>query len=216
MNSRLLFLLVIAIIGNLQISESFACECESNRSYADIVDRADLVFIGTVSEIANLEDHKQFVLFDVHSVAKGEMSTIQITTSESLTSCSVDYDMGVTYSVVVHDKERMSTGMCSTVPLEHIGYFKDIPRSLLDAINEPEVPDCGPNTVLTDGVCMVIDGGCEPDINGDTTWCGPQYDYLQIILSEPSASMFAFGTPSLIGGIIIGAVFWRKRRCGIN
>ena len=67
-----------------------------------------------------------------------------------------------------------------------------------------------PNTALTDDVCVIIDGGCEPDINGDTTWCGPQYDYLQIILSEPSAFMFVFGTPSLIGGIIIGAIFWRK------
>ena len=135
---------VIIILGALQIPESFACECESNRSYAEIVDRADLVFIGTVSEIANWEDRKQLVTFDVHSVAKGEVSTSQVTTSQSLTSCSVDYDMGVTYSVIVHDKEQMSTGMCSTVPLEHIGYFEDIPNSLLEAINEPEVPDCGP------------------------------------------------------------------------
>ena len=212
MKHKLLLLLVITIIGTLQIPEAFACECESNRSYADIVDRADLVFIGTVSEITNWEDRKQFVTFDVHSIAKGEVSTSQITTSESLTSCSVDYDMGVTYSVVIHDKEQMSTGMCSTIPLTHLEYFEDIPNSLLDAINEPEVPDCGPNTVLTDGVCEIIDGGCEPDINGDTTWCGPQYDYLQIILSEPSAFMFVFGTPSLIGGIIIGVIFWRKRK----
>ena len=212
MKKKLLLLLAISIIGALQIPASFACECESNRSYTDIVDRADLVFIGTVSEIVNWEDRKQLVTFDIHSVAKGEVSTSQVTTSESLTSCSVDYDMGVTYSVVIHDKEQMSTGMCSTVPLAHIGYFEDIPNSLLEAINEPEVPACGPNTVLADGVCVVIDGGCEPDINGDTTWCGPQYDYLQIILSEPSVFMLVFGTPTLIGGIIIGVVLWRKRR----
>ena len=74
-------------------------------------------------------------------------------------------------------------------------------------------PDCGPNTLLTNGLCVVIDGGCEPDINGNTTWCGPQYDYLKIILSEPYAFLFVFGTPSLIAGIIIGVVaIWRKRK----
>ena len=212
MNSRLLFLLVIIIIGTLHIPESFACECESNKSYADIVDRADLVFIGTVSEIANEEDRKQSVTFDVHSIVKGELSTSQVTTSESLTSCSVDYEVGVTYSVIVHDKERMSTGMCSTVPLAHLGYFEDIPNSLLDAINEPEVPDCGPNTLFTDGVCVVIDGECEPDINGNTSWCGPQYNYLKIILSEPSAFLVVFGIPILIAGIVIGIILWRKRK----
>ena len=40
---------------------------------------------------------------------------------------------------------------------------------------DSEEPNCGPNTFLNDiGVCQVIDGGCEPDINGDTFWCGPQ------------------------------------------
>jgi len=74
-------------------------------------------------------------------------------------------------------------------------------------------PNCGSNTRLTDGICIVIDGGCEPDINGNTTWCGPQYDYLKIILSESYAFLFVFGTPSLIAGIIIGVVvIWRKRK----
>lgn len=74
---------------------------------------------------------------------------------------------------------------------------------------ELEDPDCGPNTFLNDiGVCQVIDGGCEPDINGDTIWCGPIHDKLPIILSVP----FVFGIPSLIVVIVIGVIIWRKRK----
>ncbi|QMU54757.1 MAG: hypothetical protein GKS07_07645 [Nitrosopumilus sp.] len=74
-------------------------------------------------------------------------------------------------------------------------------------------PTCGPNAKMSNGVCVIVDGGCEPDINGNTTWCGPQYDYLKIILSEPSAFMFVFGIPTLIAGIIITViVVWRKRK----
>ncbi|MCH9657651.1 hypothetical protein K0U27_02965 [archaeon] len=73
-------------------------------------------------------------------------------------------------------------------------------------------PSCDPNSELVDGICVVIDGGCEPDINENTTWCGPSCDYLKIILSEPSAFLFAFGIPSLIAGIVIGIVIWRKRK----
>lgn len=71
---------------------------------------------------------------------------------------------------------------------------------------------CGPNSKLVDGICTVINGKCEPDINGNTTWCGPQYDYLEIILSEPFAFLFVFGTPSLITGIVISIIIWRKRK----
>jgi len=74
--------------------------------------------------------------------------------------------------------------------------------------DDPVEPDCGPNTLLTDGLCVVIDGGCEPDINGDTIWCGPIHDNLQIILSVP----FVFGISSLIAGIVIGVIIWRNRK----
>ena len=106
---------------------------------------------------------------------------------------------------------------CLTEPVEPI---QNLSEGIVDCVEGyffngescvPE-PDCGPNTLLTDGLCVVIDGGCEPDINGNTTWCGPQYDYLKIILSEPYAFLFVFGTPSLIAGIIIGVIVWRKRK----
>ena len=74
-------------------------------------------------------------------------------------------------------------------------------------------PDCGPNTFLNEiGVCQVIDGGCEPDINGNTTWCGPQYNYWKIIFSEPSAFLFIFGTLGLIMGIPIVLIYYFKRK----
>ena len=79
--------------------------------------------------------------------------------------------------------------------------------------DDPVEPDCGPNTFLNEmGVCQIIDGGCEPDINGNTTWCGPQYDYWKILFSSPIAMLVVFGTPSLITGIVIGFIIWRKRK----
>lgn len=87
---------------------------------------------------------------------------------------------------------------------------------------------CSAGTVLENDVCQsngirlvivpVVEpsdhGGCEPDINGNTTWCGPTYDYWKILFSEPSAMLVVFVIPSLIVGIIIGVVFviWRKRK----
>ena len=43
--------------------------------------------------------------------------------------------------------------------------------------NEDELV-CGPNTKLEGGICVVIDGGCEPDINGNTFWCDPKENTL--------------------------------------
>ncbi len=71
---------------------------------------------------------------------------------------------------------------------------------------------CGPNSELAGKICVVIDGRCEPDIDGNTIWCDPQYDYLKIILSESSVFLFVFGILSLIAGTIICIVIWRKRK----
>ena len=75
--------------------------------------------------------------------------------------------------------------------------------------------NCGPNTFLNEtGVCQIIDGGCQPDINGNTTWCGPTYDYWKILFSSPIAMLVVFGTLSLIVGIIIILIYYimRKRK----
>lgn len=75
-------------------------------------------------------------------------------------------------------------------------------------------PDCGPNTFLNEiGVCQVIDGGCEPDINGDTFWCGVPdeshtagpyiYITLFVLILIPIVLVVAF---------ILGIRYWRKRK----
>ena len=116
------------------------------------------------------------------------------------------YSIGTTY-------DGKQYGVFFTYPKEQTELYRPTIQYIIDSFEfTNEDPVCGPNTKLEDGICVVIDGGCEPDINGNTTWCGPQYDYLKIILSEPFAFMFVFGTLSLIVGIIIGVVFWRKRK----
>lgn len=173
MSAILLILLAITIVETLQIQESFACECEANRNYTDIVDNSDLVFIGTVNKIiVNGENSEVFVTFDVHSIAKSELAHSQVTTSTLLTDCSVDYEMDITYVVVIHEQESLSTDKCSTVPLSFMGHFENVPYSLLSAMTEPEVPNvkklahpftneeftdeqiCRVGNVLVDGTCL--------------------------------------------------------------
>jgi len=79
--------------------------------------------------------------------------------------------------------------------------------------DDPVEPDCGPNTFLNEmRVCQIIDGGCEPDINGNTTWCGPTYDYWKIFFSSPIAMLVVFGISSLIAGIIIVLIYYIRRK----
>lgn len=120
----------------------FACECFGTKDYTPIVDDSELVFIGTVNDIvANGENPKAYVTFDVHSIAKGELAHDQITTSTWLSDCSVEYEIGTTYVVAINDKEFPSTDRCSTKPLGMMDNYELIPYRLLSAMNEPEVRD---------------------------------------------------------------------------
>ncbi|MCH9657438.1 hypothetical protein K0U27_01870 [archaeon] len=121
-----------------------------------------------------------------------------------------------TYGLPLEDNESESEPLIMSDGQQHmIEEYCETGMRHLDMIGIPQCiknePICGPNSKLSDGICVAIDGGCKPDIHGNTTWCDPQYDYLKIILSEPSAFIFVFGTPVLIAGIIIFIV-WRKRK----
>lgn len=156
------------------LPQGYACECFGTKDYTPIVDDSELVFIGTVNNIVvNGEHPTVFVTFDVHSIAKGELTKNQVTTSTPLSDCSVDYKIDTTYVVIIYEKESLSTDRCSTKPLEIMGYYEVIPDSLLSAMAEPEVPDvqkyvkpsindefideqiCGFDAALVDGICQV-------------------------------------------------------------
>jgi len=141
MNTRVLIFFIILLFP-VMLPQSYACECFGTKDYTPIVDDSELVFIGTVKDIvANGENPTVFVTFDVHSIAKGELTENQITTSTPLSDCSVDYKIGTTYVVVIHDENSFSTDRCSTKSLETMDYFEVIPDSLLLAMTEPEVPE---------------------------------------------------------------------------
>ena len=139
----------------------------------------------------------------------------QLHQKSPLTAYGVNLDYATKKIIVIVETEQFNSEIeqiISEYPNDIPIVFYNSKIELQDEF-EPEEPNCGPNTFLNEiGVCQVMDGGCEPDIDGNTTWCGPQYDYLKIILSEPSAFLFVFGTPSLIAGIVIGVVIWRKRK----
>ncbi len=73
-------------------------------------------------------------------------------------------------------------------------------------------PDCGPNTFLKDGVCQVIDGGCEPDINGNTFWCGVPDESDQVGFYGLVEIYAIILSPVLIVGIILAFIILRKRK----
>ena len=137
-----LLMIIGMLVFPLLIHQSFACECFGSSDYTEIFDSSELVFVGTVNDIvANGENPKVSVTFDVHSIAKGELSHSQVTTSTWLSDCSVDYEIGTTYVVAINDKEFLSTDRCSTKPLEMMDHYKVISHQLLSAMAEPEVPD---------------------------------------------------------------------------
>ena len=64
----------------------FACECFGNQDYTEIYDDSEIVFVGTVTDIVASETNSTvFTTFDIHSIAKGELTNNQITTSVPLT-----------------------------------------------------------------------------------------------------------------------------------
>jgi hypothetical protein len=138
------YLVVLILIGlaSLQFvtSVAFACECFGNSDYTKIFDNSEIVFVGTVNNIVVNETNYLFTTFDVNSITKGEFTENQITTSEFNTDCSVNYEIGATYVVAIHDKEFLSTDRCSTKPLEIMRYYEVIPDVLLSAMREPEIP----------------------------------------------------------------------------
>ena len=142
MKTSILIMLAFLLLFPLIQSQVFACECFGSSDYTEIFDRSNLVFVGTMNEmIANGENSKVSVTFDVHSIAKGELSHSQVTTSTWLSDCSVDYEIGMTYVVAINDKEIFSTDRCSTKPLEIMSHYEVIPYQLLSTMTEPEVPD---------------------------------------------------------------------------
>ena len=82
---------------------------------------------------------------------------------------------------------------------------------IIQCIKESE-PNCGPNTFLKDGVCQVIDGGCEPDINGNTFWCGVPDESDQVGFYGLVEIYAIILSPVLIVGIILAFIILRKRK----
>jgi len=81
---------------------------------------------------------------------------------------------------------------------------------------DESLPDCRSGTELRDGVCTVIDGGCEPDIDGNTFWCDPVEDALTlerflfeppIINEQPTFPMILI---FLTIPLFIGIYWWKK------
>jgi len=75
---------------------------------------------------------------------------------------------------------------------------------------DSEEPDCGSDTFLKDGVCQVIDGGCEPDINGDTFWCDPQESIFMDGGRGVTITILLIVIPILV--FIVCVILWRKRK----
>lgn len=76
---------------------------------------------------------------------------------------------------------------------------------------DSEEPDCGADTFLNEmGVCQVIDGGCEPDINGDTFWCNPQESIFMDGGRGVTIIILVITIPITL--FIIGVIIWKKRK----
>ena len=104
MKDSILLILASLLLFPLMQSPVFACECFGSSDYTEIFDGSELVFVGTVNDIAaNGENPKVSVTFDVHSIAKGELAGSPVTTSTWLSDCSIDYKIGTTYVIAIND-----------------------------------------------------------------------------------------------------------------
>lgn len=71
-----------------------------------------------------------------------------------------------------------------------------------------EEPDCGANTFLNEmGVCQVIDGGCEPDMYGNT-YCVAEESIFMDGGRGVTIIILVIVIPIIL--FIIGIVIWKK------
>lgn len=165
---------------------------------------SDNVGIVKVNDSAMNQDDKKIDTFDIHVWSDIDHKGIELTVTET------DIDGGIFEGMVFFTTADESSGTMLLV--EDAVYAEHKSSVNFSRItNEYEASKCAEGTRLIDGVCEVIDNGCEPDLYGNI-YCKPKYDYLQIILSEPYALLFVFGTPLLIAGIVIGVIILRKRK----
>jgi hypothetical protein len=85
------------------------------------------------------------------------------------------------------------------------------------AASDEPIPICSPETVLTNGVCKVIDNGCEPDMYGNIYCDNLVEDALTlerflfeppIINEQPTFPMILI---FLTIPLFIGIYWWKKR-----
>ncbi len=117
---------LLIILVTLQVQDSFACSCSSYPDFLMAWTESDGAFQGTVKGIMTDEGPRK-VTFDIHQVQKGNYPYGNYTLGDSgiinhgkdlitVSSCGVDYQIGETCQVFVHDGNSMGgdTNMCST------------------------------------------------------------------------------------------------------
>ncbi len=166
----------------------------------------DTGIVKVIDKEMNL-DNKKIDSFEIHVWSDTDHTGIQLRVTETDESSgtfegavfftTIDESSGVTLLVedAVYAEHKLNVNSSRIIN----EYQTPSTTNQLDE-NEKQFPD------------GIIDDKCKPDMYGNIYCDLPQYDNLKIILSNPYAFLLAFVIPSLIIGIIISVIIWRKRK----
>ena len=100
-------------------THALACSCVQPPSVPEAVDEATRVFVGSVTEVENLDGFHQRVTFHVTEHFKGSpVDSVELVTAESGAMCGYPFQEGSTYVVYAHGEAGdLRTGSCSRTSL---------------------------------------------------------------------------------------------------
>ena len=214
---------------NLRTSNNFAIEAPS--SILPLVSQYENPYDewcgGYDSFESKTPDQKLWIIKHEKTDCGVDPSTLKPVTEEQYDSLMESFkehldELGITSDYKNHLKEKM--GMDDDLIEKFFNAFPDLEFQSIDISNfflipsayaataqDSEEPNCGSNTFLNDiGVCQVIDGGCEPDINGDTFWCGPQESIFMDGGRGVTIIILVITIPIVF--LIIGLILWKKKQ----
>ncbi|AJM93095.1 hypothetical protein [Nitrosopumilus piranensis] len=127
-----IFTILMILILPLFLQNSYACSCSAPTDFLAALQESEYAFIGTVTDIDN-SGGPQKVTFYVTQIFKGDikdnifvLENLGLSFSDEYTtskhsSCDVGYQIGITYTVFVHDNVHYNNGMCDTKPIGFLG-----------------------------------------------------------------------------------------------
>ena len=155
MKARFLIILAIVLIF-LNAPSALAFECKYPLDYSKLVEGYDYVFVAEVQDIDPAEnDNNEMVIFNLYLSVKGDIPGYVFEMEQEKNSFTgINFEIGKAYNVFVNDGNPMSVDSCSTLPLDLSENYENYPHDIIQ---------CGQDTTLIDGVC-VVDGSllCDP------------------------------------------------------